>query len=67
MSATASRVILPPVPRAPRIPSDLAALEALSPIEHTFASWGRLGELHRNSARLVTAEAVTVAPPRRAA
>lgn len=33
------------IPAPPAVVSDLAALEAMSPIEHTFKRWGRLDEL----------------------
>lgn len=62
---TPSRNILPAIPKAPRIPSDLAVLDSLCPIQHTFKHWGRLEELTRNSARMDLAAAATVAPPAR--
>ncbi len=50
------------IPAAPRLPSDLAELDALDPISATFKSWGRLDELQRNSARMDLAAAETVRP-----
>lgn len=58
------------IPRAPRIPSDLAVLDSLCPIQHTFKHWGRLDELMARSAAMVArdpiANADTVRPARRA-
>jgi hypothetical protein len=42
-SAARNRAIeLAIVPRAPRIPSDLLALDSMSPMQHTFAHFGSL-------------------------
>lgn len=67
------------IPRAPKIPADIARLSASSPLEQTFAHWGRLDEIRanyiaslisdslqqaRHEARLELATADTVRPGR---
>lgn len=61
------------MPRDPKVPSDLALLDSMSPIEHTFAYFGsaKLDKLRADHIRSLVRSAVesapTVRPPARSA